>query len=113
MLDTDSLSPAEARALRRRRAVAQGALALFFAAALASMLALGYEGRFAWAAACIPGALVCLILHGWGVRCPRCRRSVFGRRDVDENTHHPGDPGLGPGLPPRCRTCGVRLTGDG
>src|SRR5437879_2808086 len=108
MPDTDSLSLVEAQGLRRRRAVAQWALGIFFVAAVGSMIALGYEGRFAWVAACLPGAAVGLVLHGWGMRCPRCRESVFGR-NTDETTYHPSDPGLGPGLPDRCRTCGVRL----
>src|SRR5262245_10430088 len=99
MPDTDRLSPQEARGLRRRRAVAQWALGVFCVAAVAAMFALGYEGRFVWAAGCIPGAVVCLVLHVRGTRCPRCRGPVFGRRDVDENTYHPNDPGFGPALP--------------
>src|SRR5687767_15627727 len=109
MADAGSLCPTEARDLRRRRAISQWALGTFFVAAAASMIAVGYEWRFAWMAGCLPGAAVCLILHGWGMRCPRCRHSVFGR-NIDETTYHPSDPVIGPGLPNRCRTCGVRLT---
>jgi hypothetical protein len=111
--DGGSLSPAEARALRRRRRVAQRALAVFFAGAVVAMVALGYEGRFIWLAGCIPAVVVCLVLHVRGATCPRCHRPVFGRRDVDENTYHPNDPGLGPPLPERCKSCGVRLTPEG
>jgi hypothetical protein len=96
--------------LRRRRAVAQWALVLFFVGSVAAFWLLPPEVQPAWLVGAIPMAALCLILHIGGVRCPRCRHSVFGRRDVDENTHHPGDPGFGPGLPGHCRTCRVLLT---
>jgi hypothetical protein len=113
MSDDRSLNPAESRSLRRRRKVAQCVLGLFYIGALALMLALGYEGRFVWAAVCVPGALVCFILHIWGATCPRCGGPVFGRRDVDENTYHPNDMVLGPAFPERCKLCGVRLASGG
>jgi hypothetical protein len=113
MSDAGSLSPAEARGLWCRRAVAQGALAVFFVGSVAAFWTVPYEDQAAWLVGAVPAAVLCLILHGRGVRCPRCRNSVFGRRDVDENTYHPGDPGFGPALPDRCRTCQVRLTPPG
>jgi hypothetical protein len=76
MLETDSLSPVEARGLRRRRAVAQWTLGIFYVAAFGSMIALGYEGSLEWFVACMPVAFACLLLHVWGMRCPRCRNSA-------------------------------------
>lgn len=110
MSDAGSISPTEAKDLRRRRAVAQGGVVIFFVAAIAAMLELGYDLRFEWIGGCIPGAALCLALHVRGVRCPRCRNSVFGP-NVDDNTHPGNEPGIGPRLPEKCLSCGVRLMG--
>ena len=111
MSTTAALSPTEARGLRRRRAVAQAALAALFGGSVVAFLKVSAEQMpWSWLAVALPAGAACLVLHVRGLQYPRCRNSVFGPRDVDENTHHPSDPGFGPGLPACCKSCGVRLT---
>jgi hypothetical protein len=110
MAETESLTPVEARGLRRRRTVQQVALGCYFAIVCVAMFALAPAWEHAWILVAIPGAAGCLFLHVRGVRCPRCRCSVYGPRPADDSTYHAGDPMVfAPPFPPRCRTCCVRL----
>jgi len=110
MAETESLTPVEARGLRRRRAVHQGAMVCYVAVVCVAMFALAPVWEHAWILVAIPGAAGCMFLHVRGVRCPRCRRSVYGPRPDDDSTYYAGDPAVfAPPLPPRCRACGVGL----
>src|SRR5262245_134385 len=93
MSNTTSLRPDEARCLRRRWAVALGAVVAVGVVDVAAMVELGHEGRFAWIAGCVPGVLLCLVLHSWAARCPRCRGSVLGSGDGEEWKRYPDDSG--------------------
>ena len=109
MID-DSLAPDEVRGLRRWRAMYHVAHHTFLVGVVVLMFVLSLG---AWLAVGLPVAAGLLVLHARCCRCPRCRGSVFGRRDVDDNTHWDGDPAvLWAALPLRCRGCGVGLSGQ-
>src|SRR5262245_49568974 len=110
MEEAGSLTPVEARGLRRRRTRSQWAQGSFLAVACTAMFALASAGEHAWLLVAVPGAVGCLWLHVRGMRCPRCRGSVFGPRPANDRTSFAGDPAVfAPPLPTRCRTCGVGL----
>lgn len=108
--DLDTLTPAESRGLRVRRAVGWWAMMGNFAASVTAMFALADICEFAWIAVALPGSAVSLVLHVRGMRCPRCRRSVFGPPAAD-GLIEGGEPAVfAPPLPVWCRSCGVGLT---
>src|SRR5262245_2112018 len=110
MSNTNSLSRDETHCLRRRWALALGAMVADTVINVVAMVELGYEGRFVWVAGSIPGVFLCFVLREWAAQCPHCRESVFGTGDVEEWKRHPEDSGWVFLLPHRCRRCEVRLT---
>ncbi|MCI0377980.1 MAG: hypothetical protein L0215_10260 [Gemmataceae bacterium] len=113
MSNTNSLSPDEARGIRRRRAAALAATIVVVAAEVQSLISLGHQGPFVWIVLCVPGVLFCIALDQWWARCPRCGGSVLGKGDEEEWKLYPDDSGWIFVLPHRCRLCNVRLTAAG
>ena len=111
MSNPNSLSPDEARCLRRRWAAAVVAMTAVGAADVAACVEFCFDGRLTWIAWFILGVILCFAIHHRAARCPRCRGSVFGSDEFEEWTRqHSGWVFI---LPRRCRTCGARLTAAG
>src|SRR5438034_2115495 len=108
MSNVDSLSPDEARSMRRWGAAARSALVVTFVVDVA-LARLGQD-LFVWLAEAVPGILLCLFLFGRYWRCPRCGQSVSAERHTSDGDDGPGRAVFGRLLPDRCRACGVRLT---
>jgi hypothetical protein len=111
MVEPEPLTPTEVRALRVRRAVAWWGQLILLAIVVMAMFSLMPAGTFAWVFVAIPAAVLNIWLHSRGVRCPRCRKTIYGPRPADDNAYYAGDPVMiAPPLPARCLSCGIGLS---